>query len=172
MNPIVFEAVRVSLVLGGLALISGSCIAWLNSWVKTRSPTNRLADQVNKVLPQIQCAKCGYAGCLPYAEAVVDGERLDLCPPGGSLTAQALASLLGRPVQEPAETMATNVVAVIAASKCVGCALCIEECPVDAILGAEGYAHDVLEKQCTGCELCIPACPVDCISLIPSVTHA
>lgn len=48
---------------------------------------------------------------------------------------------------------------------CIGCTLCIEVCPTDAILGSNKMMHTVIEPYCTGCELCIPVCPVDCISL-------
>ena len=168
----IMEVAKVGLALALLTVLCGVCIAMLSSWVASRRPANRLADRVNDLLPQIQCAKCGYPGCLPYAEAVVAGENLDLCPPGSAETAAALARLLDRPVSTPTEKMSTNVVALIASAKCVGCALCIEECPVDAIVGAEGFAHDVLDQHCTGCELCIPACPVNCISLIRSPAYA
>ena len=57
-------------------------------------------------------------------------------------------------------------VALIDEPRCIGCARCLLACPVDAIAGAEGYMHTVIEKYCTGCELCLPACPVDCIELV------
>jgi electron transport complex protein RnfB len=50
--------------------------------------------------------------------------------------------------------------------RCIGCALCLKACPVDAILGASRYLHTVIADECTGCELCIPSCPVDCIEMI------
>ena len=46
---------------------------------------------------------------------------------------------------------------------CIGCTLCIDACPVDAIIGTHKRMHTVIETECTGCELCLPACPVDCI---------
>jgi len=58
-------------------------------------------------------------------------------------------------------------VAVIDENLCIGCTLCIQACPVDAILGAAKHMHTVIAKECTGCELCIPPCPVDCIDLVP-----
>ena len=63
--------------------------------------------------------------------------------------------------------MKRSVVARVDESSCIGCALCIEACPVDAIVGAQGYLHAVVEDWCIGCELCLPPCPVDCIVLQP-----
>lgn len=61
-----------------------------------------------------------------------------------------------------------TAVALIDEPRCVGCARCIEACPVDAIAGAQGWMHTVIADWCTGCELCLPACPVDCIALAPA----
>ena len=63
--------------------------------------------------------------------------------------------------------MKRAVVAIIDEPRCIGCARCIEACPVDAIAGAPGYLHAVIAAYCTGCELCLPPCPVDCIDLVP-----
>ena len=167
-----FEVLRVAVVLAALAIAFGGGISMLATWVASKRPVNQLADRVNALLPQIQCAKCGYAGCRPYAEAVVAGEQIDLCPPGGRSTAVALAELLNRPIVEPAETMSLNTVAYIKEPDCVGCALCIAACPVDAIVGAERFTHTVLKDQCTGCELCVPVCPVDCIDMHALDSHA
>jgi electron transport complex protein RnfB len=128
------------------------------------------ADAVDALLPQTQCTKCGYEGCRPYAEAIVSGEaEINQCPPGGMAGIQALAKLLGRPVrplnpangQEPTAAL----VAWIDETACIGCTLCIQACPVDAIVGASKRMHTVIAAECTGCELCIPPCPVDCIQL-------
>jgi electron transport complex protein RnfB len=60
-------------------------------------------------------------------------------------------------------------VAVIDEARCIGCTLCIAACPVDAIAGANGLMHTVIEKYCIGCDLCLPPCPVDCIEMVPSL---
>lgn len=62
-------------------------------------------------------------------------------------------------------------VAWIARPQCVGCALCIEACPFDAIAGLAQKSHAVLPDLCTECALCLPACPVDCITLRPDPEH-
>jgi electron transport complex protein RnfB len=126
-----------------------------------------LVDRVDELLPQTQCAQCGYPGCRPYAAAVVDGSAaINLCPPGGDDLVRRLARLLGREPLPLAATAAPSV-AVIDESICIGCYLCRNACPVDAIVGAQHFMHTVIESECTGCELCLPPCPVDCIAMRP-----
>jgi electron transport complex protein RnfB len=133
--------------------------------------TKTLADQIEDLLPQTQCTKCGYAGCRPYAEAIASGEAgINQCPPGGIEGVQRLAGLLGRPVIpiNPANGVERpRPVAFIDESLCIGCTLCIQACPVDAILGAAKQMHTILPDLCTGCDLCVAPCPVDCISMTP-----
>lgn len=126
-----------------------------------------LVEQIDALLPQTQCGKCGHGGCQPYAEAMADGEDHNKCPPGGEPTLTALAELLKRPVlplEQPAESPR---LAVIREDECIGCTKCIQACPVDAIVGAAKQMHGVLETECTGCELCVEPCPVDCIDIVP-----
>ncbi len=124
-----------------------------------------LVEQVNDLLPQTQCAQCGYPGCLPYAAAVVEGTAaINLCPPGGEATVQRLAGLLGRE-SIPLAKRLEPAVAVIDESLCIGCVHCRNVCPVDAIVGAPHFMHTIIESECTGCELCVAPCPVDCISM-------
>ncbi|HNP36155.1 MAG TPA: electron transport complex subunit RsxB [Woeseiaceae bacterium] len=126
-----------------------------------------LAEEVNKLLPQTQCAQCGYPGCRPYAQAIAENQApINLCPPGGEETVRRLADLLGREAVALAEPAAPGRrVALIDESLCIGCTHCRAACPVDAIVGAQHKMHTVVSSECTGCELCIAPCPVDCISL-------
>ncbi len=62
--------------------------------------------------------------------------------------------------------MKRETVALIDEGRCIGCARCIEACPVDAIVGARSVMHTVVEGWCIGCALCLPPCPVDCIDLV------
>jgi Na+-translocating ferredoxin:NAD+ oxidoreductase subunit B len=63
--------------------------------------------------------------------------------------------------------MKREAVAVIDEERCIGCVRCIEACPVDAIVGAQGWMHTVVENWCIGCELCVAPCPIDCIEMAP-----
>ena len=64
--------------------------------------------------------------------------------------------------------MKRATVALIDEARCIGCARCIEACPVDAIVGASGFMHTVVAELCIGCDLCLPPCPVDCIDVVPA----
>lgn len=127
------------------------------------------ADDIDALLPQTQCRRCGYNGCAPYAEAIANGEAdINRCPPGGEKTVERLAELTNRPAKPIAEECGSAwppKVAWIREPECIGCTLCIQACPVDAIIGAAKQMHTVIPDQCTGCELCVPACPVDCIDM-------
>jgi len=132
--------------------------------------TDTLADRVDALLPQTQCRQCGYPGCRPYAESIAAGHAgINQCPPGGEETIRDLASLLGRAIEPLAPEFGVfkpPAAAVIDEARCIGCTLCIQACPVDAIAGAAKLMHTVIAAECTGCELCIPPCPVDCIAMV------
>ena len=64
--------------------------------------------------------------------------------------------------------MKRATVALIDEARCIGCARCIDACPVDAIVGARGLMHTVIAPLCIGCDLCLPPCPVDCIERVPA----
>jgi electron transport complex protein RnfB len=129
------------------------------------------ADDIDALLPQTQCTRCGYQGCRPYAEAIARGDaEINQCPPGGAATITALAALLHRdplPLNPANGVEGPPLVASIDEATCIGCAKCLPPCPVDAIIGARKQMHTVIMALCTGCELCIAPCPVDCISMVP-----
>lgn len=129
-----------------------------------------LADQIENLLPQTQCSKCGYPACRPYAEAIAQGSAsYNQCPPGGAEGVARLAQLLERPLLplNPANGIErSRTLAVIDEAVCIGCTLCIQACPVDAIVGAAKQLHTVLADDCTGCDLCVAPCPVDCIAMV------
>jgi electron transport complex protein RnfB len=153
------------ITIASIALIAGAGLAFA---YRRQPPANGdLVEQVDKLLPQTQCAQCGFPGCRPYAEAVVEGTAaINLCPPGGEDTVRRLARLLGKEVVPLAETT-VKAVAIIDEAECIGCYHCRNACPVDAIVGAPQFMHTVIEAECTGCELCVAPCPVDCIVMRP-----
>jgi electron transport complex protein RnfB len=132
-----------------------------------------LVGEIDAVLPQTQCTKCGYPACRPYAEAIADGKaRINRCPPGGEAGIRKLAALLGReyePLDPSCGIEQRRRVALIDEPRCIGCTLCIQACPVDAIVGAAMLMHTVVTGLCSGCDLCIAPCPVDCIEMVPAV---
>ncbi|RQV06969.1 electron transport complex subunit RsxB [Burkholderia cenocepacia] len=139
--------------------------------VVTVTDSKTLADRIEDLLPQTQCTKCGYNGCRPYAEAIAAGDaNYNQCPPGGAEGIARLANLLGKPVipLNPVNgSEHPRAVAFIDENLCIGCTLCMQACPVDAIVGAPKQMHTIVASLCTGCDLCIPPCPVDCIAMLP-----
>jgi len=140
-----------------------------------------LCNQLDGALPQTQCTKCGYPDCRSYAMAMADeGILPNRCPPGGEEGIKRLSSILimsGRQLPPHLQLESEcgierpRPVALIDPKTCSGCTLCIQACPVDAIVGASKQMHVVLTEWCTGCDLCVPPCPVDCISMV-SVTES
>lgn len=136
--------------------------------------TDFIVVQLDELLPQTQCSKCGYPGCRPYAEAIAAGEAINHCAPGGQDTINKIAGLLGvEPLPLDSNygvESSIKRVAYIREAECIGCTKCIQACPVDAIIGAAKHTHTVIVDECTGCDLCLEPCPVDCIDMIP-VAH-
>lgn len=160
------------LTLTAMVLVIGAVLLWLGR--RLTPDEDSLVEQINQRLPQTQCAQCGYPGCRPYAQAIADGEAdINQCPPGGAEGIAELGALLDvepRPLDASRGEHKAPVVAVVDEARCIGCTLCIQACPVDAILGAQRQMHTVIESECTGCELCVEPCPVDCIDLVERET--
>ncbi len=160
------------MILGGMSLAFGALLGF--AAVRFKVEGDPLVEQVDALLPQTQCGQCGYPGCRPYAEAIVHGDAINKCPPGGQATINELANLLD---MEPmpldvahGEEKEVKMVAFIREAECIGCTKCIQACPVDAIAGAAKYMHTVIVDECTGCDLCVEPCPVDCIDMVPLET--
>ncbi|MGA8149198.1 MAG: electron transport complex subunit RsxB [Gallionellaceae bacterium] len=155
-------------VMAGIAIVLGAVLGF--SAIKFKVEGNPLVEKIDAILPQTQCGQCGYPGCKPYATAIAAGEAdINKCPPGGEEGIRKLADLLGVEVKPFGDGVAPKpkAVAFIDENICIGCTLCMQACPVDAIVGAAKQMHTIVISECTGCELCIAPCPVDCISMEP-----
>ena len=130
----------------------------------------QLIQAIDTLLPQTQCTSCGYPDCRAYATAIArEQASYDQCPPGGQAGVRRIAEFLGKPeipLNPEYGQESPRTTAVIDEQRCIGCKLCIQACPVDAIMGSAKRMHTVLTAYCTGCDLCLPPCPVDCIEMV------
>ena len=134
---------------------------------QAQQSTTVTIDAVEACLAQTQCTECGYSGCRPYAEAIVEKDaEINRCRPGGEWVIAKLANLLNKPVAEPLQEPLPFSIAVVDEQVCIGCTKCIQACPTDAIIGAPKMKHTVIDVQCSSCRLCVPMCPVDCIDMV------
>ncbi len=154
------------IALTALAVVFGLLLGFAS--VRFKVDSDPIVDKIDAMLPQTQCGQCGFPGCRPYAEAISSGEAdINRCPPGGETVILGLSDLLGVDPKPLDGGVREKEVAWIDESTCIGCTLCFQACPVDAILGAAKQMHTVLASECTGCQLCIEPCPVDCIHMHP-----
>jgi H+/Na+-translocating ferredoxin:NAD+ oxidoreductase subunit B len=155
-------------VMAGIAIALGAVLGY--SAIRFKVEGNPLVDKIDAILPQTQCGQCGFPGCKPYATAIASDEAdINRCPPGGEEGIRKLADLLGvefKPFGEGTVLPKPKAVAFIDENTCIGCTLCLQACPVDAISGAAKQMHTIIASECTGCELCVAPCPVDCISMV------
>lgn len=164
----------VSLTVGLLLLLImlvaiGLQLSGQDTFLFERSESGAI-ESIEKRLPQTQCRDCGFDGCRPYAEAIVNSRAdINRCLPGGLNTINALANRVGtdmQPLYKNNDKYKKPRIARIEEEQCIGCVKCIAACPVDAIIGAPKQMHSVINTYCTGCERCVAPCPVDCISMV------
>lgn len=162
-------------------------------------PVDPRIEAVRERLPAANCGACGFAGCQAYAEAVVLRNEVspNLCVPGRSAVAEALAKLTGKDAGAVADrivVMRCNGTSAYARQEaeyagfqtcaaaalvfggprackngCLGLGDCVRACPFDALhIGAEGIAV-VDAERCTGCGICVPVCPKELFQFYPRV---
>ncbi len=127
---------------------------------------NPLVEEIEQLLPGSQCGQCGFPGCRPAAEALVDGRvGAGLCPPGGIVLAERLANRLSLELDHTGLETPGPRIARVSESTCIGCARCFKACPTDAIVGAPKQIHAVISEACTACGKCVDVCPTECLTL-------
>ncbi len=157
------EAV-VSLTVLGVSL--GTMLGVASRYLKVQG--SPLTEEIKQMMPGTQCGQCGFPGCGPAAEAIVNGSAdVDICPPGGRVLAAALANKLGKTVNLSAMSEQVESIAFINEDLCIGCNRCFQNCPPDSIIGGSKQMHTVIPDICTGCEVCVDICPTEGIKMIP-----
>ncbi len=160
-------------------------------------PVNPIVDRVQHVLPAANCGACGFAGCVAYAEAVVEDPSVSpgKCVPGGQATASEVAALTGKApalveecvavlrchgttayVKEQAEYRGIRSCAAASLvfggprackNGCIGMGDCVRVCPFDAMEIGRFGIVEIDPVRCTGCGLCVAACPKKILELYP-----
>jgi electron transport complex protein RnfB len=129
---------------------------------------NPVLEEIASMMPGSQCGQCGYPGCGPAAEAIVNGHApVTICPPGGKALAEALGAKLGKSVNLSNVEDQGPVIAYVHENLCIGCTKCFKRCPTDAIVGGPKQIHAVFADACTGCKKCFEVCPTECIEMRP-----
>lgn len=151
-------------------------------------------EEVLAALPNINCGACGYGSCRAYAEAVVGGEEVNLCRPGGEDTARTVAGVMGVEAVRAARKRAVvhcqgglgrcaqratyygeqdcRAAHLTAGGQkkciygCLGFGTCAEACPFDAITMNEERLPVIDPGKCTACGICVEVCPRDLIDLL------
>jgi Na+-translocating ferredoxin:NAD+ oxidoreductase subunit B len=153
-------------MLGILGTVLGFALGYAAKFFKVEQ--NPLVDKVIGIMPGSNCGQCGYPGCTPAAEAIVNFTAPPTCcPPGGKVLAQEIAQLLNISLDLSKLDDKPMMLAQIDENTCIGCARCTKKCPTDAIVGASKYIHAVIQDACTGCEACIDICPTKCLQMHP-----
>ena len=177
---VVFAAL---LIMGLLGITFGLGLAYASK--KFEVAVDPREEKVQDALPGVNCGACGYPGCSAYAHAVAEGEKPDMCIPGGADTAKKAAAIMGVSVEEKEPEKAVchcrktpevkrmfeysgiddcRAAALLHGGgyecyqACVGLGTCAKACPFDAITMVDGLPV-VDEGKCTGCGLCGRACP-------------
>ncbi|MCP4934914.1 MAG: RnfABCDGE type electron transport complex subunit B [bacterium] len=151
--------------LAALGLLLGVILSMAARFLSVE--TDPLADELEQMLPNLQCGQCGFVGCRPAAEALSAGETdVTLCPPGGVALAAKLAEKLHVEI-DLSQMDHEPLVAFVHEENCIGCTKCILVCPTDCIIGAPKKLHTVIVSACVGGAACLEVCPTDCIEMVP-----
>lgn len=183
-----------SICVGGIGLISALALALAEKYLNV--PEDPRIARVTDLLPGANCGGCGFAGCADYARSIVlNYTACNLCPPGGSECAAAIANYLERSAGAVEKTVAVvlccgnndvatrrsgyNGIADCVAAQsiaggdkgcvygCLGYSTCARVCPTNAIEVINGIA--VVNKElCIACGKCVTACPRKLIKLVPA----
>ena len=157
--------------------------------------TDPRVEEIESVLPGVNCGACGFAGCNNFAEGVASGKApVNGCPVGGLSVAKMVASIMGVEADGPKRRVAQVLCkgghaeakqrggydgpkdcriahATQGGDKacsygCLGYGSCVASCEFNAMYMDENGLPVVIEENCTACGKCVDACPRDIIVLV------
>ncbi len=187
------NTILISLVsMGSMAALLAFGLAIASK--KFAVETDPRVDEIESVLPGVNCGACGFAGCNNFAEGVASGKApVNGCPVGGLSVAKMVASIMGVEADGPKRRVAQVLCkgglneakqrggydgprdcriahATQGGDKacsygCLGYGSCVAACEFDAMYMDENGLPVVIEENCTACGKCVDACPRDIILL-------
>lgn len=157
--------------------------------------TDPRLDKIYSKLPGANCGACGKAGCIGFAEALIQGVcSVEQCVVTKGAARKEIADILGIELKAKAKTVAvlhcnggslrvknrfiyTGQKDCIAANLimggpkacvygCIGYGTCSKICPFGAISMNEEDLPVVDENKCTACGKCVSICPKKLFSLV------
>jgi Na+-translocating ferredoxin:NAD+ oxidoreductase subunit B len=181
------------LTIGLLGLIFGVGLA-IGSRIFAVFIDPRL-EQIEELLPHLNCGACGYGGCSDCARALLDGKaEPSVCPVASPETHRKIAELVGKLLEEEEQTTARifcrggydaarrylydGVKNCAAANQigggvtacdygCLRYYTCRKVCPFGAI-GIDERGNPVVDPAlCRSCGLCVRHCPRGLIRIVP-----
>jgi len=182
-------------VITALAGLFGFGLAYAGK--KLAVEKDQRINDVEDVLPGVNCGACGYPGCSGYAEAVVvEDVDISLCAPGGRDVASRIGSILGKIAASKTLTVArihcggddsvsnhrykyngiydcASAAALFGGflectAGCLGMGSCVKVCKFDAIEIDDNGKTTINAEHCTGCGACLRTCPHHLIELLPA----
>jgi len=187
------EMILPIISIAALALVFGGLLGFATK--KFHVEVDPKVEQIQAILPGVNCGGCGLPGCGMFAQSVADGNaKYDGCPVAGADGAMAIAGVLGIEASASDRKVAfikcngvdDNVKKnytysgprnCIAASQlalggykacsyaCIGLESCKNACPFDAVKMVDSIA-EIDEVKCTACGKCVEVCPKKLIDIV------
>lgn len=189
------QIITAFLSIGLIGAILGAVLAYASKvfHVEVDPKVEKIAD----ILPQANCAACGYTGCSKYAEEIVtNGVAINLCTPGGQSVIDEIATIMGveatagkamvaycacNGTKENAKDRfeyygpkSCSSAAFLSGGQktcdygCLGFGECVEACTFGAMYMDEKTGLPVvIDEKCVGCGACVRACPKDVMKMMP-----
>ncbi len=180
------------MVVGGLGLFAGAVLAFASE--KFAVEVDPRVEELEAVLPGVNCGACGHPSCTGAAKAIAEGKApVNACLAGGEATMLLVAKVMG----VEAESAVPRVAKIqcrgdIGIAKlqyeyhgiddcraayilfngakacsygCLALGSCAKACPFGAIEYDFHRVPYVRYDKCTGCGVCVDVCPRGLIDL-------
>lgn len=194
MMEILLNILTPVVIVGILGIGFGIMLAWFAR--KFAVKTDPVIQNIEEILPGINCGACGFAGCSGLAEDIAAGEApVNACPVGGPKAWAEIAKLTGNELDSTEVKKAalvcqggTNQSRAVAAYQgvkdcraasslnisfkacaygCLSLGTCADVCPFGAIHMDPDSGLPVINwRKCTGCGKCVAECPRKVLKLV------